>query len=178
MLAIIPVALCPSHLLFLSLMSFSLSKAELSDVRECFDYFDRNRDGKLEATELGVVLRSLGALVSEQEIKELSNGLKFPLDWESFLPLAVKKMRQGSDALDSEILKAFQVFDVRGRGKVAVNDLRRFLTTLGEALSDEDLNEALKFSGIPHDQPELSYADFLRTVKGATILGRKRGSAN
>ena len=96
--------------------------------------------------------------------------LPFPIDWDSFLPVVQKKLRQSTDAIDNELYRAFQVFDVRGRGKVAVKDLKHFLSTLGEALTEDDLQIALKFAGIPADQPELSYAEFLLTVKGSSPL--------
>ena len=150
-----------------------LSKEEQKEVRECFNYFDRDRDGRIALCDFGVCLRSLGALISESEIASISQSVTFPLSWEGFLPIATRKIRQGGDALDGEVLKAFQVFDVRGRGKVALSDLRRFLSSLGEPLSEEDLNDALRFAGIPHDQPELSYVDFLRTVKGNAVGTRR-----
>ena len=142
-------------------------RARLREIREVFDYYDRNHDGRLDYTDYGTTLRALGVLISELEITAAKDEYQFPLTWDDFLPIALRRLasRHGaSSALDAEALRAFQTFDVRGRGRVALRDLRHFLTTLGERISSDDFDLALKYGGIPLDQADLDYAEFLRVL--------------
>lgn len=54
----------------------------------------------------------------------------------------VKNMSE-ADA-EEELLEAFKVLDAEGFGYVNSAELRNVLTTLGEKLSDEDLDEMVK----------------------------------
>lgn len=44
-----------------------------TEYREAFDLFDKDRDGSITTSELGVVMRSLG---QEPTVKELENMIK------------------------------------------------------------------------------------------------------
>lgn len=43
-----------------------------------------------------------------------------------------------------EFIRGFQVFDKEGNGYIGVGELRYVLTSLGEKLSDEEVDELLK----------------------------------
>lgn len=43
-----------------------------------------------------------------------------------------------------ELRDAFQVFDKQGNGTISVQDLKLSLTTLGERLNDEELDELIR----------------------------------
>lgn len=43
-----------------------------------------------------------------------------------------------------EFVRGFQVFDKEGTGYIGVGELRYVLTSLGEKLSDEEVDELLK----------------------------------
>jgi len=43
-----------------------------------------------------------------------------------------------------ELKDAFQVFDKQGTGMISVHDLKLSLTTLGERLADEELDELIR----------------------------------
>lgn len=46
--------------------------------------------------------------------------------------------------LIEEFVRGFQVFDKEGNGFIGVGELRYVLTSLGEKLSDEEVDELLK----------------------------------
>ena len=45
---------------------------------------------------------------------------------------------------EEELLEAFKVLDAEGFGYINSGELRNVLTTLGEKLSDEDLDDMIK----------------------------------
>ena len=43
----------------------------ITEIRETFDLFDSDRDGKVSTKEISVIMRSLGMLISDKELEEL-----------------------------------------------------------------------------------------------------------
>ena len=43
----------------------------VTEIRETFDLFDSDRDGKVSTKEISVIMRSLGMLISDKELEEL-----------------------------------------------------------------------------------------------------------
>ena len=50
-------------------MAREISTAETEEIREIFDHFDRNKNGKIETSELTDLLNALGSDMDEDEIK-------------------------------------------------------------------------------------------------------------
>ncbi|KAJ1883718.1 myosin II light chain, partial [Kickxella alabastrina] len=68
-----------------------------------------------------------------------------------------------SEASFNEFVQAFQVFDREGNGFISAGELRYVLTSLGEALSDAEVDELLK--GVPMDKHgNINYEEFVRTL--------------
>ena len=57
--------------------------------------------------------------------------------------IIVKRIRD-LKTTPEELKDAFQVFDKQGTGMISVHDLRMSLTTLGERLADEELDELIR----------------------------------
>lgn len=51
--------------------SDQLTQEQITEYREAFQLFDRNGDGNISATELGVVLRSFGMNPSDAELQDM-----------------------------------------------------------------------------------------------------------
>lgn len=121
------------------------SAEEISDFQEAFGLFDRDSDGYVSSDEVGVVIRSLGGIVTDAEIKELvqqfeeKNGM---IDFGDFLALMATVMvkKESSD----ELLEAFKVFDRDGNGFISAAELRHVMMNLGEKLSEDDVDEMIR----------------------------------
>ena len=65
------------------------------------------------------------------------------------------RMREQTTTTD-ELRGAFQVFDKNGNGTVSVQDLKHSLTTLGEHLGEEEIDELIR--EVDHDgEGQLNY---------------------
>jgi calmodulin len=88
-------------------------------------------NGKVTAKELGDVLRSLGKAPTEEElqdiIKEADTDGDGSVDFPEFLAMINRK----KDNCEDEIKEAFKVFDMRAKGYIDADDLRRVMSKLG-----------------------------------------------
>merc|ERR1719343_942810 len=97
--------------------------------KECFDLFDAKSEGKIQAKELGEALRSLGQILTNKEVQELENEVRLPtVSWDKFKEIAGRRKGKELEKQMETLLKAFQVFDTGGIGKVDMEELKHVLT--------------------------------------------------
>jgi Ca2+-binding EF-hand superfamily protein len=53
----------------------TLTEQEDAECRECFNLFDRDKDGKISISELGLIMRSLGRAPTELEVKDYMKSI-------------------------------------------------------------------------------------------------------
>ncbi|CAK9013451.1 unnamed protein product [Durusdinium trenchii] len=64
-----------------------------AEWKECFDLFDKDSDGKIQAAELGEALRSLGLVLTQKEVSEMKDEVGGDVSWEKFKGLVAKRPR-------------------------------------------------------------------------------------
>ncbi|VDI64645.1 Hypothetical predicted protein [Mytilus galloprovincialis] len=119
---------------------------DYEEFKEAFSLFDKDGDGTISAIELGVIMRSLGQNLSDQELKNIisevdvdGNGI---IDFQEFLTMMAKKTKDTDS--EEEIREAFKVFDNDGNGTISSNDLRQIMTTFGDKLPDDEIDAMIK----------------------------------
>ncbi|KAJ1945123.1 myosin II light chain [Linderina macrospora] len=155
-------------------MSQKPTAEQLSEFKEAFGLFDRTGEGKVPLSSLGTLLRALGQNPTEADVHDITGDVD-PSDetkgvsFDEFVNIV---MRPGgfnsasSEASFNEFVQAFQVFDRDGNGFISAGELRYVLTSLGEALSDVEVDELLK--GVPMDKHgNINYEEFVRTLIAA-----------
>lgn len=111
------------------------------ELMETFKYFDKNGDGRISATELGQVLRSVGIASTHEELDVMIREVDG--DNDGFIDLAefIRLNKVTQDAIDDEqktMAAAFEVFDIDKDGFISAAELHRVLSDLGEVLTEED----------------------------------------
>ena len=114
--------------------------------------FDLDKDQKIDYHELKVAMKALGFDLPKTEILSILQTHGAPSEPANpntphhprlLLPFAQFQtaMTQRILARDprDEILRAFELFDEGGKGKINLNDLRRVARELGEGLEEEEL---------------------------------------
>uniref|UniRef100_A0A0B6Y689 EF-hand domain-containing protein n=1 Tax=Arion vulgaris TaxID=1028688 RepID=A0A0B6Y689_9EUPU len=146
-------------------MSLSqFSSQQIQDFQEAFGLFDKDGDGYLSSSEIGVVIRSLGGVVTEAELQEMTEQFdqkSGQVDFSDFLALMASIMTRKDSA--DELLEAFQVFDRDGRGFISVSELRHLMTHLGEKLSNDDVDEMIKEADI-NGTGQVNYKEFVKMI--------------
>jgi Ca2+-binding EF-hand superfamily protein len=134
---------------------------ELEDIREAFLLFDTEKKGSISAQELRNVLLHLS---KEQNIPsagvlETLEGLPEDglLSMDEFVDLLT--LRGGRNDDRDELRKIFDMFDASGKGYIEMDDLRAVATSLGETLSEEELQEMITRAS-SSGQSHVTYEDF------------------
>ncbi|KAL3905254.1 MAG: hypothetical protein SGARI_004555 [Bacillariaceae sp.] len=65
---------------------------------------------------------------------------------------------------DEEIIGCFQQLDVDGKGFLKADDLRRMLTSMGEKMSDREVDQFLEDAG---GGSKIDYAKFVKKMNKA-----------
>jgi len=123
-----------------------LPKEMKKDIEDAFFMFDYDKDGKITDKEVAAAVRSCGLNPTQSEVKAIENDVKAigdKVDVNTLCQFITQRIKD-LKTTPGELKDAFQVFDKQGNGCIAVHDLRMSLTTLGERLSDEDLDAFIR----------------------------------
>jgi myosin light chain 6 len=143
------------------------SDGEPDDIREfqeAFQLFDNRGDGKISVSQLGDVLRALGQNPTEAEVKKCCNQLK-PDDrigFDVFLPILQTVCKSRCTDTAEDFIEGLRHFDKDGSGYISSAELRHLLTTLGEKLNDDEVEQLL--AGQEDTQGNVHYEEFVRMV--------------
>lgn len=141
-----------------------LTEGQIDRFKNAFNLFDKDGDGTVRSREVGTVMRALGLNPTESEVNDLvnevdeGNGL---IDFPEFLVIMARK---GDDENDAEELReSFENFDKDGTGKISMESFREIVTTMGEKITEEELNEFLEAMDLdPTD--DIEYEDLIRLI--------------
>jgi calmodulin len=118
--------------------------------QEAFKLFDRDGNGEITRKELGLVMRSVGDNPSEAQLLELITEVDTDgsgtIDFSEFLQIVARRKR--SDDGEAELREAFRIFDEDNNGFISADELRRVLTSFGERLEDEEVEQMLREADI------------------------------
>jgi calmodulin len=142
-----------------------LSDAQIAEFKEAFALFDKDGDGCITTKELGTVMRSLGQHPTEAEladmVREIDTDGNGQIDFKEFLNMMVAKMK---DVItEDEIREAFLLFDNDGNGYISAAELRHVMTSLGETLTDEEVEELMNEADANGDG-QIDYDEFVKLM--------------
>ena len=106
-------------------------------------------------------MRSLGQNPTVEELQEMMNEVDVDTngaaDFPDFLKIMVSK-RKDEDSED-EVREAFRMFDKKKSGLISVAELRHVMTSLGDSLTDEEVDEMIGDATINGDG-NVNYEEF------------------
>ncbi|XP_004601660.1 myosin light chain 6B [Sorex araneus] len=152
----------------LSKVVIEFNKDQLEEFREAFELFDRVGDGKILYGQCGDVMRALGQNPTNAEVhKVLGNPKNDELksrrvDFETFLPMLQTVAKNRDQGTYEDYLEGLRVFDKEGNGKVMGAELRHVLTTLGEKMTEEEVETVL--AGHEDSNGCINYEAFLKHI--------------
>jgi len=148
------------------LSQMALTDDQLADYREAFNLFDQDGDGKVTTQELGEVMKNLGQNPTDEELRDMINELdrdgNGTVEFNEFLAHITAKQTEADD--EDEMQQAFKVFDKDGNGFIAPDELRQVMSSLGESLTDEEVEEMIKEADTDGDG-QINYMEFVKMMK-------------
>lgn len=123
-------------------------KGQNEELREAFKMFEISQKGRMWAKDIGKILRCIGWNPSESDLEEAKKELETRVKGQVFFHDIERYVAQRSDvsveSAETDFQEAFNALDKSGDGKINVNDFRRFMTTLGEKMAPDEVEDLLK----------------------------------
>jgi len=121
-------------------MSKKFSKDKIDEIKQIFNFFDKNGSGAISTKELGDLYRALGMTPSDADIndiiaeidKDSSGTIEFSEFLEIFETYKIKPINE------DQLIKAFQLFDKDRNGLLSTDELMKIMELAGEKMSRED----------------------------------------
>jgi centrin-3 len=125
-----------------------MTEDEISDTKEAFDLFDTSRRGSIDMHAFDVALKAMGFEVTDDEATSMveavmeTSGENYDgrITYSTFLEI-IKQFTAKRDPI-AHLMKAFNLFDSDGTGKISVHNIENVAKKLGERLSQNEI-EAL-----------------------------------
>jgi len=145
-------------------MGDKLKQEDLNAVKDCFNLYDNDGSGKIPSDKLGTVVRSLGYNPTEAEVEDMvRNTARGPSFGMPELLQAVAKCKGESRNNPDDIRESFSVFDRDGTGRVSAAEMRHVLTTVGEKLSDKEVDDMIREIDVDRDG-QIIYEEMVRMM--------------
>ncbi|XP_037358688.1 calmodulin-like protein 4 [Talpa occidentalis] len=146
-------------------MAKFLSQDQINEYKECFSLYDKQQRGKIKATDLLVVMRSLGASPTPGEAQRhlQTQGIdrNGELDFSTFLNIMHIQIKQEDPK--KEILLAMLMTDKEKKGYIMASELRSKLTKLGEKLTHKEVDDLFREANI-EPNGKVKYDEFIHKI--------------
>jgi len=167
------------------------TEEQFNELKEIFALFDKDHDGRINVSDLSLVMKSVGANPTDIELRDMISafGPDGSVTLSSFLSKMAERLPPPPKPMDEtnpeEMLKpedqvyggasvgdfmeevlqaAFRRFDAEGTGFLSGESLKRVMAQLGgENLTDQEIEEIIQEADIDGDQ-RISYEEFVKVV--------------
>ena len=145
-----------------------LSKSDVERASFAYSIYDFDGSGKIDAFNLGDVLRALGSNPTLATIEKLGGTKKKgekTLSLEEFLPIYSQVKKDKDQGVYEDFLECLKLYDKNENGLMLGAELTHTLMALGEKLDDKEVDEVVKDCMDPEDDDGMiPYAPFLRKM--------------
>lgn len=134
------------------------------EIQEVFAVFASQETNTIPASHLATVVRSLRFTPSEAEITSLTARFQDHsgnIAFDDFQKILSETSQNHLTIKD--VIEAFKVFDTNNTGMISAAELKRILTSMGEKLSEEEVDDLLTEANVD-DHGMLNYHEFAQHI--------------
>jgi len=127
-----------------------LTKEKTTELREAFMLFDYNKSGRINARDIGAVVRSVGLKPTQAEVQSMMADVQQmggDVDLNTLVELISSKMTNPPAERPEALKDLFNLYDKDKKGTVSVQEMKHLLTSVGEKLTEEEADQLLKITG-------------------------------
>jgi len=158
---------------------FSLFQApQIQQFKEAFQLIDHDKDGWVNESDLKEIFASLGISPSRRMMDDLlsarpgghnrsisyedSSTTDRGINFTMFLTMMSERLFEFDT--EAELLEAFGCFDENDTGMVKVEEMRKWLSEVGERMSEEEIERLLKGS-FTDRQGNFNYREWVKVLR-------------
>ena len=128
---------------------------------ELFQRADKNQDGKVSTEECAQILESIFGKIPRKRLNKMVNDTDLNkdgnIDYREFSKMLKQRARK------NKFLKAFQLLDKNGDGKISKEEIKSVIKQCGGTLFDEEVEKVIKDVDKDGDG-YLNYNEFLNIM--------------
>ncbi|NP_956294.1 myosin light chain 1, skeletal muscle isoform [Danio rerio] len=152
----------------LSGVKLDFTQDQMEDYREAFLLFDRVGDSKVAYNQIADIMRALGQNPTNKEVTKILGNptaddmVNKRVDFEGFLPMLQVVINNPNKATYDDYVEGLRVFDKEGNGTVMGAELRIVLSTLGEKMSEAEIDALMQ--GQEDENGCVNYEAFVKHI--------------
>jgi len=149
-------------------MAGDLSRNDIEKAEFAFSIYDSDGSGKIDAFDIGDVLRALNCNPTLALVEKMGGKKKRGeqlLSLEEFLPIYGQVKKEKEQGCYEDFLECLKLYDKNEDGTMLLAELHHTLLALGENLTEEQVVEVFKdCMGEEDDEGNIKYAPFLQKM--------------
>ena len=143
-----------------------LSEQEICELHEAFNIFDIDSDGRIEKSQLGMVLNALKQYPTKEELDEIikETGNSNQIYFNQFLKIMAKRIKNIKEDEDKYLKNLFTLLDRNKNGLIQLHEIRYIVTHSEQNLTEKDIEIIMKEADTDGDGL-ISYEEFMTIMK-------------
>jgi len=147
----------------------SLGEQEIEHCKEAFGVYEMfyGEKGTVDTIKTADILRAMKLTPTIKAVNKMTGITKAGekrITLEEFMPIYAQMSKEKDVGTYADFMEAMAVFDKESNGTVIAAELRHLLLSLGEKMTEAEVDEILKLCSNEDTEGNTKYEDFIKKV--------------